>query len=386
MKTLRCVCPLGLPALLVWLLSASPAAAFEIDTAISEACHERMTIDAALAVKDRFVRDTSFVTLPLGEDPWSGAASRVFVTVDFLADDEEEKFVIWSFLEGVRSLDTGGHAVTDLDKIRSQHLDPAAQYRHSLRSFEDDGTQGTKNTVNGAINEIRARFAQVNQYLRAEGRDQNIKVEVYTDFYGIVDASVWAPAYYMGQAAHTLQDSFSHTIRSKDLRVIHHALNYVDALSEDHSPTRDGLAHSSAMDRCKEEADEIAQVAQEATEDLFTVIFENDDSLDDQDQTAESRTLQINNARLESFFGRWMQVDTACNHENNFCDSPWLGIAQEDVAEPIMPGWLGCGQTDLGQGQGGVWPWALGLLGACGVGVGWRRRRRRKPQDDHSSR
>ena len=124
------------------LLGATPAAAFEIDTAISEACHELMTINAALIVKDQFVKNKSFVTLPRADDPWDGASSRIFSTVDFQAEDREEKFIIWSFLQGVRSVDTGGHAVTDLDKIRGQHLDPSAQYRHCLRSFDDDGTQG----------------------------------------------------------------------------------------------------------------------------------------------------------------------------------------------------------------------------------------------------
>ena len=80
----------------------------------------------------------------------------------------------------------------------------------------------------------------------------------------------------LGQALHTLQDSFSHAFRTPDQHSVTVALNWVDTITG-LDESRDGPAHMGKMDACKDidsfRTDRMA-AAVEASEALMRVALD----------------------------------------------------------------------------------------------------------------
>lgn len=355
---------LVLVGLLVCLTGAQ-ANAYTIDTRLSTACHEEMTAQAIDDTVDNYASLAPAQAVPVpDDDKWRALADLVLDDVGLAPEGRTERFVLASLVLGARYPDTNGQAVTNLRNARQVHADPDKQARHTLRSDEDDYEEGNRQALGDARQLIRDRLAEASRLLEAPPDEQIGVRKTFIDFYGLVDFEVWLPAFHLGYALHTLQDSFSHTIRSEDLRHVYHVMNYAEALTEEHLPERDGWAHSGAMDECDGKADPIADVAEQATADLIEA-FETDRQAG---QISGQET-----AASEEVLDRWMSYLPGCTFENDFCDSPWVDVAKESQAAPLLerPAMLCATGANAGA------PGALAGLAALLLGAaGWRRWRR----------
>lgn len=337
------------------LLAPRPAAAYSLRSALTKTCHEQISLRAFL-----------IVTAPLDIDgrvpqpdskTWRLLAERLAEglpdTID--KDNPELQLLMLSMLVGVRAPDTEGHSVSDLNALRRIHADPSdvGQYAHALRGIGDDGPEGDAAAVEGTRQVILDLIRQARAYARRPPKEQLISATIALDFYGPVEVEVWAPAYYLARAAHALQDSFSHTIRSPDHRQIVSVLNYVEAVSGELDEARDGIAHSDSLDTCEEATAPLVAAAEQATVDLLSAAATSMGGDDDLDQTV---------AVLDA----WVTYAGGCTLANGYCDSPWVEVAREDATGPYL-GPLACRAQP---GEDASW-FGLALLGLL---AGWRRR------------
>ena len=311
-------------ALLSLLALPSTAHAFGIGSAFSDPCHEEMTAqafeDAAIVLPrgalvvpegDRWRRVGRVLVEPLGIDPAT------------LSD--EDFFILTSVLVGVRSPDTNGHSILNLENARTIHTsrDPGEQYAHALRGVDDDDALGDAAAVEGTRERIREEVELGGQAL-LDGEDPFERVNLYFDFYGLVDIRVWRPAYHLGRAAHAVQDSFSHTIRDEadELRTILTVFNYVEAVTGTLRESRDGIPHSNGMDDCGEATVATRAAARQATTELFLAardVYEGRDA-----------------GAVEVVLDDWVTYRPGCTLDDAFCDNgTWLELARKGPAEPL---------------------------------------------------
>jgi len=328
-----------------------PARAYTVGSGFSDPCHERMI---GAAYQD-FILDLpiSGIQAPPGET-WRELSDFLleYLPMDQEEVDEVKRFLLVSLIIGVRAPDTDGHSIMNLQNLRQLHSDPSAegQYAHSLRAPGDDYAEGDAAAVAGTRELIQALMAEAQRYKALPAGEQIIKANVYLDFYGRIDVEVWAPLYFVGKAAHALQDSFSHTIRSDedDLRKIVHVLNYIDAITEDFDEDRDGLAHSDSMDHCRsEDAADLFDSAVEATSDLFFAMREQFAGRDP-------------NAILH-ILDKWVTYKSGCTKDNEFCgNTRWLALVRKEQTKPYVEAIFGCGSA--GYGLGLIFPVFLLIL------------------------
>ncbi len=303
--------------------------AYTIASGFTKSCHEEMTVRTILALDFQDELLPQGVPIPKS-DSWRKLSHSMAEDNSVELESEEQRLVVFSILLGVRSPDTEGHSVTNLDTLRDAHTNPAGQYPHFLRSTLDDRESGDVSAIEGSVEHFRNHAQLAVAYLDFPREFQLIETSIYLDFYGQVDVEVWAPAFHLGIAIHALQDSFSHTVRSDDLHTIYHVMNFIEAVNTDHYEPRDGMAHSDAMDDCQDEAKEISETAEQATEELLIVINGGLASGDAPD--------------LDPFINRWFSYREGCVAENNFCDSKWAPLARQDPTEPFLADILECSQ------------------------------------------
>ena len=146
--------------------------------------------------------------------------------------------------------------------------------------------------------------------------------------------------YFLGRAAHALQDSFAHMIRSEqdDMRKVVHVLNYVDAIGTNFNEDRDGLAHSDSMDDCETNPGKNVEAAADATIELFYAWRGERTGL------APGAVVRV--------LDRWVTLKPGCTKENNFCENPdWLALVREHQTKPYLEAMLGCSATPRGNGS-----------------------------------
>ncbi len=342
---------------LLALALPAPAAAYSIASGFSEPCHEVMTAEAF----DEVVLSlpTAQIVVPRGSG-WRRVGRFVLETVgvDPTGLSEVEFFVLTSLLVGVRSPDTEGHAILNLESARTIHTNPdaAEQYAHGLRGLEDDGVEGDAAAVQGTRARILEEVAEADAAVRLPAEEQLFRTQLYFDFYGLIDLDVWSVAFHLGRAAHALQDSFSHTIRDEhdEFRSVLTVFNFVEAVSGTLRESRDGLPHSDAMDRCSEETAELRAAATRATGELFLA--------------AREVFLGRDAQAVESILDAWLRYRAGCSVADEFCDNGrWLTLARRDPSEPFIcaavaaapPGWLAS---------------QLGWVALVVMHLGWRRR------------
>ena len=322
-------------ALLIGLVCAANAHAFSIASGFTNACHEPITGKAYEAFfLDLPVRN---ISVPPGEE-WRRLSTFILDAFGIDPDDTDaaQRFLLVSLVVGVRSPDTEGHSVLNLQSLRELHADPDAdgQYAHCLRGPDDDHSEGNAVAIEGTRRIIRELIEQAAAVLEAPPADQIIDASFYLDFYGDIDVQVWAPMYYVGRAAHAMQDCFAHTIRSDadGLRKVAHVLNYVDAIATGHDEDVDGLAHSDSMDDCTNDntADTVA-AATEATVDLFI--------------SARDQLFGRDPGGIEHVLDKWLTLREGCDENNDFCDNArWLEVVREKQTGPYIEEILGCHQ------------------------------------------
>jgi len=307
-------------ALLAAMVMSRAASAYYIDTGISEGCHEEMT----LRVLSDFLAGTdAFADVELPADHrWQQYADAVFAGLSLNFDTVEEEYVAVSILIGTRWPDEHGRSVTSLSALYATHGDPSDQHEHCLRAVEEDGSSGDATALSRARAFLDDEVATAMSYQLLPSSQRNRAFTEYVEYYGPVSIVLYAPGYYLGMAIHGLQDCFSHTLRAEDLFSIVHVLNFVDAVSDDYSEARDGLAHSYAMDACNARTEPLREAAAEATFELLGALLSP--------STQDARDV------VSAVADRWMALTPGCTMDNDYCDSPWLELAQEAPAEPIM--------------------------------------------------
>jgi hypothetical protein len=315
-------------------LFADVASGYSIHSGLTDGCHERITRGALQLALPQLTPNNSIV-IPKSK-VWRKLADAILNDDDLKENvpqltEDRFKLVFVSMLIGVRSPDTEGHAVTNFSSLRQIHADPSAegQYAHALRGPDDDGAQGDEAAINGTRQAIIDLVQQAGESLRNQSpQDQIITVQLYFDFYGLVDIEVWEPAYLIGRSLHALQDSFAHTIRSNDLKRIRHVLNYVDAIAGDLKESVDGLPHSGHMDQCDGDTQVIADTAMLASADLI--------------ESINSSIMSQDVALIRDTLDEWITYEPGCTSVNDYCESIWVDLARQEPTGPYLEEFIGC--------------------------------------------
>ncbi|MBN2341966.1 MAG: hypothetical protein JXX29_03090 [Deltaproteobacteria bacterium] len=295
----------------------SLATAYYIDTGLSDPCHEKMTAQALLQFIDNYPDVAADIPLP-ETHLWEMYADAIFENFDFQVENLSQKYFVASLLIGTRWPDEHGRSVTSLTSLYDTHGDPKDQHEHFLRRLDHDYEAGNVAAVGYAKSFIADRVNKTFALFDAPSSEQIIPITEYVEYYGQITLHLWGPAYYMGTAIHTLQDSFSHTVRTDDLSGIVHVMNFLDAVTNDYSPERDGLAHSYGMDECSEKNRPIYLSAQAATEEFLEVFTTRDPQI----------FIEIDSD--------WLSYHEGCTIQNHFCNSKWYGHVTSDPTGPIV--------------------------------------------------
>ena len=340
---------------------AGSAQAFTVRAFDRAACHEAMTRDAFLAlVADGF--DAEGAVPEPGSDRWIDIAAYLGEDLFAGAANDAERFMLYSLVLGARYPDLRGASATDIQSLREIHRDPERQDAHFLRAIEDDFAAGDAAAIAKGEAYVRGQLELVAEFLALPKGEQIVERSVFVELYGEVSTPVWAPAFYFGVAAHTVEDSFSHTVRSDDLTRIRHVCNYIEAVTTDYDLERDGLRHSWAMDRCDGESAELAAVARRAFADFLAVFATSSDGA-------------WPGSRIDEFFGAWMTLEPGCDDANDYCGSRWADLARTDPSLPLWETLFGCGVVPGADRGFAPWP-AVALVLA--LLVLWIARRRRE--------
>jgi hypothetical protein len=350
-----------LPGLLLCATSLWPAVgrAYTIDTGFTDGCHEHITG----AAFEQFLLHLPDTEVVVPESGWRRIARFLVRDLDLNPDalDDRERFVIMSLVLGVRHPDTDGHSVLSFDHARALHTDPdpSVQHVHVLRARGDDGPAGNAAAVRGARESIVDSLTRAMDATRRPPEEQYEQARIYVDFYGPVEVVAWAPAFWIGHAAHTLQDSFSHTLRNEadGFRTVVTVFNFTEAIAGDLDPHGDELPHSNSMDRCTDATLPLVEAATEATAHLFAAAH-------DMFTNGHPRAPEI-------LLDRWLTYRSGCTRDDDYCDNGrWMEVAAEDVTTPPLCSTSGV--TSRGT-AGGLW-----LLAAATLLL-WRRMRRATP-------
>jgi hypothetical protein len=295
---------------------------YAVNTGITPGCHERMTQNAMNAFFAQEGSGVNFSDVQLPSDNlWEIVAEHLVGFAPAANTDRNRSFVETSILLGARWPDTRGNPVTSLDALYAAHGDIADQQEHCLRKADHTGDNGNALALQETRSFLRERIRMALSYRQRPPAEQIISVNEYIELYGTVPLRLHAVGFYLGTAIHTLQDCFSHTLRSDDLHRIRQVLNFVDAATPHYRESRDGLPHSHVMDNCDDRRTIPIQLAAErSVRQLLGVL------LADSDAAAESI--------LDTLMQDWMERETGCDITNNYCDSRWLPLIREG---PVLP-------------------------------------------------
>jgi hypothetical protein len=362
-------------------LVASDTRAFSIQTGFSDGCHERFATEA-------FLR--SLPQLPVfpddatPDDDWEGVAAAYLDVDEDL--DRGTRFFLYSLVLGARAPDTEGHSISNAQALRSAQADPEGQYLHCIRAAGDDYEAGNASALEGCREEIHASLSRaLAAVMDADGerRHEVEEVHVTLDLYGAFETKVWAPAYHLGRALHTFQDSFSHSLRSPSMRSVVHVMNYEAALAGRLDEERDGLAHSMTMDRCSLPSDAAERALQvtrlAAVVDASAQLLTLTTTLTRANVEGAAPTQLLADDVLDAWLSLANPADlgdfTSCTTDNDYCASAWLPMARRRPTTPA----LACAVRPLPTPRDRHGAWTLGLV-LLAVLVGRRRQRATRPE------
>jgi hypothetical protein len=384
--------------LLVVGLALAPrtAAAFTIASGFSQSCHERLGLAAMALLLDELNFDN--VTLPPG-DLWRDVAAELAPAVlettgaaAAAALTDAQKFVLFSIVVGIRSPDTDGHSVSNLDALRAAQIDPDpdSQHLHCLRAPSEDGFAGDVSVLQGSEQLIRQEVFNAADAALATPRT-NTRAPFYLDFYGQLEVDVDTPSYLIGRAMHTVQDCHAHTLRSADVRTVFTVLNYIDAVAGRLDEARDGMAHSDTLDDCRRT--ELSPVVERAVAVSSALA-----------RAAVALARTGDGTLLAKGFGacpagetdtascEWMYYQPACaptaqppstalccSQSNAYCGTPYLTVAREKLTRPYVAEILSCAVAPRAHGPPRPPGHTLAMIAGAIVFLRLLRGRRRKP-------
>ncbi len=345
-------------AVLACLAAAAPARAFTIESGFSDPCHERITAEGFLLARDAM---PSLDEAAVPDGPWERLAERFAPAAAELP--RAERFFLFSVILGVRSPDNEGHSVTNLTVLRSLHSDPEGQYIHCLRAARDDYYAGNESALDGCRAALRESLDIALEAFRADPNER-IEEEVTLDGYGTFSIEVSRAGYHLGRALHTLEDSFTHTLRAPDLHRVVHLMNFEAAIAGHLREHRDGMAHSAAADSCR------ALLGSEGGLTNHERVFGAVDAVADLTRAFWREAADPGAGAIEGVQSKWLELaeptdlgeHDECVAANDYCDSPWLDVARLEPAKPI----LGCRVGTAASPDGVTLLLALSLLAIRG--------------------
>lgn len=317
------------------------ARAYVIQSSFTEACHERITLEALLRA------DPIELSPPADTNAtWYRHGDRMGrVLLEDPSGTPSENLLVASAVLGVRRPDLGENGLIHVHDIRYVHLLDENQMRHFLRTGAQDGQEGAVFAGEDARAFIMALIdASADAYDDDPDGQRREPVVAWIEDYGRIEIEVWLPMYLLAQALHALQDSFTHTYRTADTQRILAIQNYVDA-DNAHDEERDGPRHSDALDDClRDDTTELVESAGTASTEL---ILATQRYWIDRDRT-----------HIETVLNDWTQLDEGCTPDNDYCDSPWVPIAKSGETYPL----LGCSASPRSRAP--WWALALALVAA----------------------
>lgn len=309
-------------------------------------CHERITTTAFRAARAMF--PTAPVIVPTADEAALIDEVQFVPPADFVHD-----LAAMSLLLGVRDNDVKGNNPLDSLQLTEVHGNPDTQEEHCIRAKSDDGSAGDPAALERCRAFIHTRIAEALEGLAADGTvdpAHRMDLAVYVSFAGRVHPGL--PVFYvkLGQAAHALEDGFTHTYRTGDGVHVTTVTNWIDYVSTGGvEPARDGPPHVTGMDHC-EGSDPLVKrnfdLATTATTALIGIAM-------DPGQTAEQKLAAVDALTLQ-----YLSYEPGCDSANMYCDAPEPNV--------VAPG-TGCDASG-GVGLGALIPLALVAL------IGRRRR------------
>jgi hypothetical protein len=353
-----------------WIAAPGSGLAFTVRSGFSEGCHERISMVGFLQAR---TLTPSMLEFYVPDGPWEEVADYLARDAPYQPPTRAEKFLMFSLLTGVRAPDNEGFSLSNISTLRAIHANPDGQYAHCLRAVDDDGLQGDELAVEGCRDELVARIGKASEALGGEPEGQIETVPFTLDEYGTFDVEVWIVAYHVGRALHALEDSFTHTLRTPDLRGVIHVMNYAEAIGGTLKEERDGMPHSAATDNCelittdptKPANRDRVFAAEEAAADLLRAASA---TLSGEPMTPTEVSLVLDKW-LRYVPGEELGYDEGCIKANDYCNSQWLELARLHPSGPI----LGCTLSRAARGS----CVHAGLLALLGLGLAQRRRRMR---------
>jgi hypothetical protein len=340
-------------ALAAALVLAAPrtARAYTVSNALLEGCHEGIS---AQALRDVRTELSTAPPLPADEND-----QALIDDVEFVPDPDMRDLGGTTFLLGVRDNDLQGEGGDDLSVLEVVASDPTTQNAHCLRAADQDEPGGTQASIDACRAFIIAHVTDALTGLDTNGMpDPTLRtpLTVTLALRGQVTAPL--PTYYvrMGQAIHAVEDSFTHTYRTADEMQITVALNWIDQVNGTLVESRDGPAHSRALDNC-DDLDPIRTKRHQLAVAASTAILR---ATLDPTQTTAQKLASVNTV-LDTYLG----YSPGCTYANAWCDAP------EAVYKD--PSGCACG---IGGGTGGFAGMSCGLALVL-LGLARRGRRHR---------
>jgi hypothetical protein len=341
---------------MVW---AGRADAFYIQSLKTDPCHEWMMLGVLGEMREPFSSPGAPSTAELfgrfaQRADRSGVpedeATRAFIDAlaqrfDFEDRSLAERFILASFVAGVRQPDTHGWGIVKFNEIRTVHLLESNQRAHSLRTSSQDNEDGELAAIIDARATVEQRVESALKLWRAP--DAQMIARWTFPHYGESDVAVFGPAFQLGRAIHVLQDAFAHTLRDEELR-IEAVANFTESIQQEYYEPRDGPAHSNRLDKCDVydndfDAMRIA-AARDAGAGLLAVItpeFAIEDIGADMGAPAIMVAGLIDPVLDEAF-----EFRSGCTYDNDYCDSAWTPIAESDITQPYTL--VFCSSTESG--------------------------------------
>jgi MYXO-CTERM domain-containing protein len=333
------------------LLVAPAARAFSIDTVATRGCHEEMTAAALRVVRAEF---------PSAGPVAADRNERALIhDLAFEAPVDLMDLGGASLLIGVRDPDLEGNDGNDLSRLALVHGNPRAQRNHCLHGDSPE-PEGSPDALRDCRALILERVEQALDGLDAMSRPDpalRTTLAVYLGVRHRVDASL--PTFYVriGQAIHTIQDSFAHSYRTPDDAYVTAVVNWLDQIGGNFDEATDGPPHSTELDRC-DDPDDLRRTRRELAIESATAVLRI--SLD----PARDRAQKID--AVSDLLDQWLSYAPGCSADDRWCDAPERAFSSNGLLE-------GCHVAASGPGSWGAGA-ALVLVGLALL----RARRRRR--------
>lgn len=284
------------------------ARAYTIASAVSDSCHERITTEALRRVR---------AELPTaGPLPTSSEERALIDDLTFEVADDLDDLGGATLLIAVRDNDVKGRHSIDLAKLALVHGDPNGQREHCLRGPDDDEPNGSERALEACRAFIRERFTQALEGLDAAGRldlSKRTKLPVYAALRHRVEPAL--PTFYVriGQALHTIEDSFTHAYRTADGMKVTVVSNWLREVEGTLDERRHGPPHAGELDHCRD-LDDLRKLRRMLATDAATETLRA--ALD----PLQSREQKLR--AVDGILDKYLSFQSGCTHENQWCDAP----------------------------------------------------------------